>query len=64
MGREMGWTKVGKERMVETGKGTAGIKRKENAEAFRVENFTCTSPSCKPLAGPYTHTNTDGRNPE
>lgn len=64
MGGEMGWTKVGKQRMAGTEKGTAGIKRKANTKAFRVENFTRTSPFCKPPAGRYTHTNTDDRNPE
>lgn len=62
MGGEMGWTKVRKDRMTGTEKGTAEMKRKDNTEAFRVENFTHRSPFWKPPAGPYTHTNTDGRN--
>lgn len=40
MGGEMGWTKVGKERMTGTGTGKAGLKRIENTEGFRIENFT------------------------
>lgn len=37
MGGEMGWTKVGKERMRETERGTAGMERKENREALRAD---------------------------